>query len=103
MRASPHREVAAALEQIRASRSTHAVKLAFELLVVTAARSGKVRLARWNEIDLAGRVWTIPVERMTMRREQPLRLSPHAVEILDAAFLSQRIAPTQASRKLAST
>ena len=45
MRALPHREVAAALEQIRASRSTRAVKLAFGLLVVTAARSGEMRLA----------------------------------------------------------
>ena len=60
MRALPHREVAAALEKFRASRSTHAVKLAFEPLGVTAARSGEARTARWEEIDLASRVWTIP-------------------------------------------
>ena len=99
MRALPHREVAAALEKILASRSTHAVKLVFDFLVVTAAPSGEMRLARWKEFDLAGRVWTIPVERMTMRREHRLQLSPRAVEILDAALLSQRIAPAQARRR----
>ena len=85
MRALPHREVAAALEKVRGSRSTRAVKLAFEFLVVTAARSGEVRLARWEEIDLARRVWTIPAERMKMRREHRVPLSVRAVEVLDAA------------------
>ena len=36
MRALPHRDVAAALEAVRAARSTRAVKLAFEFLVLTA-------------------------------------------------------------------
>ena len=85
MRALPHREVAAALEKVRGSRSTRAVKLAFELLVVTAARSGEVRLARWEEIDLARRVWTIPAERMKMNREHRVPLSLRALEVLDAA------------------
>ena len=39
MRALPHRDVAAAIGTVRASRSTQAVKLAFEFLVRTAARS----------------------------------------------------------------
>ena len=85
MRALPHRDVAAALETVRASRSTRAVKLAFEFLVVTAARSGEVRLATWEEINVAGRVWTIPAERMKMNREHRVPLSLRAVEVLDAA------------------
>ena len=36
-----------------------AVRLAFEFLVLTVARSGEVRLATWDEIDAAGAVWTI--------------------------------------------
>ena len=85
MRALPHRDVAAALEAVRAARSTRAVKLAFEFLVLTAARSGEVRLATWDEIDTAGRVWTIPATRMKMHREHRVPLSAPAVEVLGAA------------------
>ena len=35
-----------------------AVRLAFEFMVLTAARSGEVRLATWDEVDTAGAVWT---------------------------------------------
>ncbi len=85
MRALPHRDVAAAVETVRASRSTRAVKLAFEYLVVTATRSGEVRLATWEEMNVAGRVWTIPAERMKMNREHRVPLSSRALEVLDAA------------------
>ena len=52
MRALPHRDAAAsALEAVRSSKATTALKLAFEFLVLTAARSGEVRLATWDEID----------------------------------------------------
>ena len=51
MRALPHRDVAAAVGMVRASRATQAVRLAFEFLVLTAARSAEVRLATWDEID----------------------------------------------------
>ena len=47
MRALPHAEVAAAIQTVRASGATTAVKLAVEFLVLTAARSGEVRGARW--------------------------------------------------------
>ena len=85
MRALPHRDVAAAVETVQASRSTRAVKLAFEFLVVTATRSGEVRLATWEEMNVAGRVWTIPAERMKMNREHRVPLSSRAFEVLDAA------------------
>ena len=45
--ALPHREVAAALAIVRASDTAPVVTLAFEFLVLTAARSGEVRLATW--------------------------------------------------------
>ena len=45
-RALPHQDVAAAIETVRASASAQpAIKLAFEFLVLTAARPGEVRLA----------------------------------------------------------
>ena len=62
--ALPHKDVAAAIETVRASTSPQpAVKLAFELLVLTAARSGEVRGARWAEIDTKDHVWTVPATR----------------------------------------
>ena len=84
--ALPHREVAGAIETVRASRSGQpAVKLAFEFLVLTAARSAEVRLATWDEIDVAGRVWTISALQMKAKREHRVPLCRRALEILDAA------------------
>ena len=86
MRALPHQDVAAAVETVRASGSSQpAVKLAFEFLVLTAARSGEVRMATWDEMDAAGRVWTVPATRMKANREHRVPLSGRAVEVLDAA------------------
>ena len=86
MRALPHREVAAAIETVRTlSWTTPAVKLAFEFLVLTAARSGEVRLATWNEMDVDDLLWTIPAERMKAKREHRVPLCRRAAEILDAA------------------
>ncbi len=83
--ALPHREVAAALATVRASRQKPAVKLAFEFLVLTAARSGEVRLATWDEIDTTDHVWAIPATRMKMKRDHRVPLCGRAVEVLDAA------------------
>ena len=85
MRALPHREVAAVLATVRASGETPVLSLAFEFLVLTAARSGEVREARWIEIDTTHHVWTIPATRMKAKREHRVPLCARAGEILDAA------------------
>ena len=85
MAALPHREVAAALEATRTSAARPVVRLAFEFLVLTAARSGEVRGAHWSEIDLTERSWTIPGQRMKTNREHRVPLCRRAVEILEAA------------------
>ena len=85
MRALPHGDVAAAIKAMWASGATPAVKLAFEFLVLTAARSGEVRGARWTEIDLPASVWTIPAARMKSKREHRVPLCGRAAEILEAA------------------
>ena len=85
MRALPHAEVASAVATVRASRATATAKLAFEFLVLTAARSGEVRLARWEEIDLEADVWTVPAARMKANREHRVPLSTRAAAILEAA------------------
>ncbi len=55
---------------------------AFEFLILTAARSGEVLGAKWQEIDLAAKVWTIPAERMKAGREHRIPLSARAVAII---------------------
>lgn len=80
--ALPHREVADAIHTVRGSQAHKSAKLAFEFLVLTAARPGEVRLATWKEIDLEAQVWTVPAERMKAKREHRVPLSAHAVDIL---------------------
>ncbi len=45
-------EVPAAMRQVRQSTADSITKLSFELLVLTAARSGEVRVATWAEMNL---------------------------------------------------
>ena len=81
----PHREVASAIRTVRASDTKPVVALAFEFLVLTAARWGEVRWAEWGEIDRAEGVWAVPAARMKMRREHRVPLCGRAVEILEEA------------------
>jgi len=55
---------------------------ALEFLVLTASRSGEVRGARWGEIDIERRVWTVPALRMKANREHRVTLSGTAVAVL---------------------
>lgn len=56
--------------------------LALEFLILTAARSGEVRHARWSEIDMNGRCWTIPGDRTKTGRSHRVPLTARAIEIL---------------------
>ena len=85
MRALPHAEVPAAIETVRASGATLAAKLAFEFLVLTAARSGEVRGALWSEIDVDASLWTVPAARMKANRSHQVPLSPPARAVIEAA------------------
>lgn len=56
--------------------------LALRFAILTAARTGEVLGARWDEIDLEAGVWTIPATRMKAGREHRVPLSGPALEIL---------------------
>ncbi len=64
--------------------------LALEFLILTASRSGEVRGATWDELDLEGRVWTIPVARMKGGRMHRVPLTERALEILEIVKPLQR-------------
>lgn len=55
---------------------------AVEFGILTAARSGEVRLATWDEIDEQAGLWVIPALRMKMQRDHRVTLSPRALEIV---------------------
>lgn len=57
---------------------------ALEFAILTAARTGEVLGARWGEVDLPAKVWTVPAERMKAGREHRVPLSDAAFAVLDA-------------------
>ena len=77
--------VAAAIETVRNSGAWPGTKAAFEFLVLTACRSGEVRLSEWREVDLESGVWTIPADRSKTQREHKVPLTPRALAVLDEA------------------
>lgn len=83
--ACPYSEVGAVLLAVSRSNSGDVVKLAFAFIVLTAARSGEVRNAIWEDIDWDTRCWNIPKERMKAGREHKVPLSEAAVRVLHAA------------------
>jgi integrase len=76
-------EVPAFLQALRARESMG--RLALEALILTAARSGEIRMARWPELDLKAGLWSIPAERMKMGRPHIVPLSPQAIDVFKRA------------------
>lgn len=70
------------MARLRASAGTSA--RALELAILTAARSGEVRGARWSEFDLDAGTWTVPAERMKAHKEHRVPLSAPAVTLIKA-------------------
>lgn len=58
--------------------------LALQFTILTAARSGEVRGATWDEVDLIEKVWTIPADRMKAGREHRVPLSRATLAILNS-------------------
>ena len=84
-RALHYSEVPAALVTVRESTADPVTRLAFEFLVLTAARSGEVRQSTWSEIKLGSATWTVPAERMKARRVHRVPLTGRCLEILSQA------------------
>lgn len=55
---------------------------AMKFQILTMTRPGEVRGVKKQEIDLEKRIWTVPIERMKMRREHLIPLSDQALEIV---------------------
>lgn len=79
-RALPFSEMPAFMKELR-SRDGIAAQ-ALEFAILTAARSGEVRGATWDEIDLNAKLWTIPANRMKANKEHRIPLPDVAVDLL---------------------
>lgn len=79
--AMPYFVLPAFLARLREREAVAA--LALEFTILTAARSGEVLGARWSEIDLEAKVWTVPAARMKGGREHRVPLSGRAVWIIE--------------------
>jgi integrase len=73
------------VHELRDAKAGESAKLAFEFLILTAARTGEVIGARWDEIDRDAKMWTIPADRIKAGREHRVPLTPRCIELLDAA------------------
>ncbi|MEN3973798.1 integrase arm-type DNA-binding domain-containing protein [Emcibacter sp. SYSU 3D8] len=81
--AMPYSDVPDFLEKLRERDSMG--RLALEALILTAARSGEIRGATWDEIDLDTALWTIPGKRMKAGKAHTVPLSPATVEVFKRA------------------
>ncbi len=79
-RAMPFDEVPAFVAALREREGI--APRALEFVILTAARSGEVLGAQWDEFDLEARVWTVPAARMKGGREHRVPLSARVVEML---------------------
>ena len=90
--AMPYAEVPAYIVKLRERESFS--RLALEFAILTAARSGEVRGAMWDEFDLDAKLWTLPKGRMKAAREHVVPLCTRAIRIVErCAELRRRTCP----------
>ncbi|MCE2526121.1 MAG: tyrosine-type recombinase/integrase [Actinomycetia bacterium] len=85
MKALHHSKVTAAVRAVEATDAHWATIAGFKFLTLTATRSGEVRQATWEEIDLAEATWTIPLDHTKAGREHRVPLSTGALTVLFTA------------------
>jgi len=81
--ALPYASVPGFLEKLGERESVG--RVALEALILTSARSGEIRSATWQELDLDAALWFIPASRMKMGRAHIVPLSAEAVAVFERA------------------
>lgn len=77
-----NKELPAFLRELDQVETTEQNRLALRLLMLTFVRTGEMRKAKWEDIDLKKKVWAIPAENMKMRIEHRVPLSGQTLEVL---------------------
>lgn len=81
--ALPYDDVPGFIARLADKTTISAAALRFTIL--TAMRSGEVRLATWAEIDMDAAIWTVPPERMKVEHVHRVPLSAGALDVLETA------------------
>lgn len=81
--ALPPSELSRFLTALRKVDISEEGKLLIEWQLLTWVRSGEAVRARWSDIDMDKKIWSIPAEFMKMKKEHRIPLSMEAMEILD--------------------
>ncbi|WP_298335080.1 integrase arm-type DNA-binding domain-containing protein [uncultured Erythrobacter sp.] len=81
--AMPYEDVPTFLKHLH--KRTSVARLALEFLILTASRSGEVRGAKWAEINLDAKLWTVPSDRMKIGKEHVVPLTDAAIDALERA------------------
>jgi integrase len=83
--ALPYAAVPAFIQALRMADASPSVRLALELLILTATRTSEVLHATWTEVDLDAKVWIVPGARMKAGRDHRVPLSEQAIQLLEQA------------------
>ena len=86
--ALPWAEIGTFMAALRAREAVAA--RALEFLILTAARTGEVLGARWSEMDMRRKIWTVPADRMKAGREHRVPLSAAAAAIVTSVKALRR-------------
>ena len=78
----PHDEIAPFIEKLRDRQAESTAALMLEWIALSASRTGEARLATWSEIDLDRMIWSIPADRMKMRRDHVVPITERMATIL---------------------
>jgi len=81
--AMPYEDVPTFLKHLH--KRTSVARLGLEFLILTASRSGEVRGAKWAEINLDAKLWTVPAERMKVGKKHLVPLTDAAIDVLERA------------------
>jgi integrase len=79
--ALPYAKVGSFVKELGAQEGVAALGL--EFLILTAARTGEVIGATWEEVDEKNQVWVLPEGRMKAGKEHRVPLSPRAIKIIE--------------------
>jgi len=80
--AVPYALIGDFMSKLRQNESISAKAL--EFLILTAVRSGSVRMAEWSEFDIDKKLWVIPAEHTKARQEHRVPLQPQAIKLLES-------------------
>jgi integrase len=83
--ALPYSQIPEFITALCGANVSQSIKLGFEFLILTAARTSEVILAKWPEINMNSKTWIVPATRMKMKKEHRVPLSSRCIEILQVA------------------